>query len=230
VVLASQSNQNNARVLSYTLDANGHLSAPKAIDSSVSAPIVDIAAFSNQLFLLLSDGEVGSLPLASGKQPLVPLVVQSPITQPLSMKREDYTTGDPVPVVPQISGNQKGGTPLLTPLSVSSASSMSAGQVNGVPHLYIGDLAYHRVLDFAEPVVGGTANPIPTTVGTNGVRSSMTFQLNQQYVSSSDLSQVKSLAVDSQNQQLDILSQNELVTIPLAQQTANMVQPTTCSS
>ncbi len=223
VVLASQSNQNNARVLSYTLDANGHLSAPKDIEFSISTPpIISIAAFPNQLFFLLSDGEVGSLPLASGKQSLVPLVVQSPIAQPLSMKREDYTAGDPVPVVPQISGNQKGGTPLLTPLSVSSAFSMSAGQINGVPHLYIVDLAYHRVLDFAEPVVGGTANPIPTIVGTNGARSSMTFQLNQQYVSSSDLSQVKSLAVDSNDQQLNILSQNNLITVPIG-------QPTTCA-
>jgi hypothetical protein len=212
----------NALVLSYTLDSNGRLSEPKSIPISISAPIVSIAAFPNQLFLLLFSGEVLSLPLLNQGQPVpAEVLVQPPIAAPLAMSVANFNVGTPVPAVTPIGQGS-------TPLSVPGASSMSAGQVNGVPRLYIGDP--HRVLDLNFPPVGGQVTPTPAPKGTSGATSSVVFQLNHQYVSSSDLSQVKSIAVDSQNQQLDILSQNELVTIPMAQQTANMVQPTTCSS
>jgi serine/threonine protein phosphatase PrpC len=225
VMLASQTTT-NARVLSYTLETHGHLTTPKAIEFSISAPIVSIAAFPNQLFLLLLSGEVLSLPLLNRGQPVpAEVLVQPPIAPPLAASVTNFNVGTPVPTVTQVSQGS-------TFLSVSVASSMSAGQVNGVPHLYIGEpVKNHRVLDLNFPPVGGQVTPTPAPTGTSSATSSVVFQLNHQYVSSSNLSQVKSLTVDSQDQQLDILSsQNKLVTIPVGQQTTNLGQPTTCSS
>lgn len=216
----------NALILSYSLDPNGHLSAPKAIPISISAPIVSIAAFPNQLFLLLFGGEVLSLPLQNRGQPVpAEVLVQPPIAPPLAASVTNFTVDTPVPTVAPVGQ----GSNFLT---VPYASSMSTGQVNDVPHLYIGDpVKNHRVLDLNFPPVGGQLTPTPAPTGTSGATSSVVFQLNHQYVSSSDLSQVKSLAVDSQGQQLDILSsQNKLVTIPVGQQTTNLGQPATCSS
>ena len=215
----------NALILSYTLDPNGLLSGPKSIPISISAPIVSIAAFPNQLFLVLFGGEVLSLPLFNRGQPVpAGVLVQPPIAPPLATSMTNFNVGTPVPTVTRVDQGSN-------ILSLPGASSMSAGQVNGVPHLYIGDpMKNHRVLDLNFPPVGGQVTPTPAPKGTSGATSSVVFQLNHQYVSSSDLSQVKSLAVDSQDQQLDILSQNKLVTIPVVQQTANTGQPTTCSS
>ena len=90
---------------------------------------------------------------------------------------------------------------------------LTAGQINGVPHLYIGDPANHRVLNL-ESSPGGSVTP--TSTGTNGTTNSVKLRLDQQYVSYSDFKQVKSLATDRQGDQLAVLSQ-----IPLSM--ANLV-------
>ena len=208
VVLSSPSNPNNAHVLNYTLDGNGHLGkTPKSINFSISAPIVSVTAFPQQLFLLLSDGEVRSLSLLNEGQPPLPVLVQTPVDPPLATSAQDFTAGMSVPTV---TPDQQG---VRTSLSVPSSSPTStamlaAGGVNGMPHLYIGDPAKHRVLDLqvAVPTVGGPATPTPTGTGTAG--NSITLQLVQQIVSPKDLSMVKSLAVDPKGDKLDILSQN----------------------
>src|SRR5205823_7439575 len=75
---------------------------------------------------------------------------------------------------------------------------LSVGVVHTVSHLYIGDSTNHRVLDLEE------ATPPPTGTGTG---KSITMQLVQQYVSSQELNVVKSLAVDPQGANLNILAQ-----------------------
>ena len=204
VVLSSQSNVTNARVLSYVLDAKGHLGAPKETNFSISAPIVSIAAFPTQLFLLLSSGEVRSLPLVGGNQtPLPsPVLVQAPIALPLATNGTEFTASMNVPVLTPVP--EKGSTSLMVP-STTNPAMLAAGLVNSGPHLYIGDPINHRVLDLevAEPPVQATGTPTPTPVD-----NTVTLQLVQQYVSPTDLSTVKSLAVDPQGVQLGILSQN----------------------
>src|SRR5438034_6750319 len=45
VVLSSQSDTGNDRILSYALDTNEHLNTPKESQISIPAPLVSIAAF-----------------------------------------------------------------------------------------------------------------------------------------------------------------------------------------
>jgi serine/threonine protein phosphatase PrpC len=205
VILLSKSNPTNARALSYVVDANGHLGTPKATDFSVSVPIVSVTAFPQQLFLSLSDGEVQSLSLPGGGQPplAAAVLVQSPIATPLSTSGKAYSATMDVPAV--TSSGQKGSTALgVTGASPTNTAMLATGQVNGVPHLYIGDPVNHRVLDLdVAAVAGGPATPAAT--GTSG--SSVTLQLVQQYVSPTSWGVVKSLAVEPKGTQLQLLSQ-----------------------
>ncbi len=225
VVLSSQSNVTDARVLSYALDGNHRLGVPKGMKFSVSTPIVSLAAFPAQLFLLLSSGEVRSLPLLSGNQASLPspVLVQAPIALPLTTSGRDFTVSMNVPVLTPVA--EKGSTSLMVPSAAPTNPAMlAAGLVNRVPHLYIGDPMNHRILDLEVPqsTVQGSITPVPTPVGTTG--SSLTLQLVQQYASPTYLSLVKSLAVDPQGVQLGILSQNtasmvSLVTVSTGPQT-----------
>ncbi len=208
VVLSSPSNPNNARVVDYVL-SKGHLTSSKQLNFSISAPIVGTAAFPDQLFLLFASGEVQSLSLSSGSQPPLPtrVLMESPIALPLSTTNaRDYNANVLVPIVTPIV--QNGNVPLLVPsASPTSTAILTAGSVDGNPHLYIGDPANHRVLDLdSKPIVGGPATSTPTPTGTNVATSSVKLQLVRQYASSTDLRQVKSLAANIQG--LTILSQN----------------------
>jgi len=208
VVLSSPSNPNNARVVEYVL-SKGHLTSSKQLNFSISAPIVGTAAFPDQLFLLFASGEVQSLSLSSGSQPPLPtrVLVESPIALPLATTNaRDYNAKVSVPIVTPIV--QNGNVPLLVPsASPTSTATLTAGPVDGNPHLYIGDPANHRVLDLdSKPIVGGPASATPMPTGTNVATSSVKLQLVRQYASSTDLRQVKSLAANVQG--LTILSQN----------------------
>jgi serine/threonine protein phosphatase PrpC len=208
VVLSSPSNPNNARVVEYVL-SKGHLTSSKQLNFSISAPIVGTAAFPDQLFLLFASGEVQSLSLSSGSQPPLPtrVLVESPIALPLATTNaRDYHANVSVPIVTPIV--QNGNVPLLVPsASPTGTAILTAGPVDGNPHLYIGDPANHRVLDLdSKPIVGGPATATPTPTGTNVATSSVKLQLVRQYASSTDLRQVKSLAANIQG--LTILSQN----------------------
>jgi serine/threonine protein phosphatase PrpC len=222
VVLSSQSNLTSARVLSYVLGGNQRLGTPNELNFSVSTPIESIAAFPSQLFLLLSNGEVRSLPLVSGKQASLPtpVLVQAPIAFPLKASGKEFTASMNVPLMTPIAEN--GSASLIVPsASPTTPALLATGLVNRVPHLYIGDPMNHRVLDLQVPQssVQGSITPASTSVG-----STLTLQLVQQYVSSADLSMVKSLSVDPQGGQLGILSQNtpsmmSLVTVSTGPQT-----------
>ena len=206
VMLSSQSDTGNDRILSYVLDTKKHLSAPKVTQISISAPIVSIAAFPNQLFLLLSNGEMQSLSLVSGNQlstPPLPVFVQSQIALPLATIATDFSAKTPVPTATTV--NLNGNTALSIPsTSQANTATLTAGRVNGIPHLYIGDPANHRVLNLVSSP-GGSITPTPT--GTSGTTNSVKLLLDRQYVSYSDFKQVKSLAADRQGDQLAALSQ-----------------------
>jgi serine/threonine protein phosphatase PrpC len=212
VVLNSNSNQGNTRVLSYTVDAKGHPGQPKPLNFPLSAAVVSAAAFSQQLFLLLADGAVFSLSLLGGNQPTLPtaVFVQAPIALPLN-----FTDNEPVPTVTPV--EQKGSTPLVVSgasaeasnASSTSTAMLAAGLVSGISHLYIGDPVNHRVLDLdVAASAGGPTTPTPAPRGTAVAGSNVKLQLMQQYVLPTGSSQVKSLAVDPKGARLDILSQN----------------------
>jgi serine/threonine protein phosphatase PrpC len=212
VVLNSNSNQGNTRVLSYTVDAKGHPVQPKPLNFPLSAAVVSAAAFSQQLFLLLADGAVFSLSLLGGNQPTLPtaVFVQAPIALPLN-----FTDNEPVPTVTPV--EQKGSTPLVVSgasaeasnASSTSTAMLAAGLVSGISHLYIGDPVNHRVLDLdVAASAGGPTTPTPAPRGTAVAGSNVKLQLMQQYVLPTGSSQVKSLAVDPKGARLDILSQN----------------------
>ncbi len=114
---------------------------------------------------------------------------------PLPTSASNYTPTMGVPTVTPLP--QSGSTSLLT-LLISTANTLSVGVVNTVSHLYIGDSTNHRVLDLQQ------ATPPPAGTGTG---KSITMQLVQQYVSSQELNVVKSLAVDPQGANLNILAQ-----------------------
>jgi serine/threonine protein phosphatase PrpC len=208
VVLSSPSSPNNARVMNYVW-SKGHLTSSKQLNFSISAPIVGTAAFPDQLFLLFASGEVQSLSLSSAKQPPLPtrVLLESPLSPPLATtSARDYHANVSVPLVTPVVQNEN--DPLLVPSAPPSGIAiLTAGLVDGNPHLYVGDPANHRVLDLdSNPIVGGPATATPKPTGTNVATNSIKLQLVRQYVSSTDLSQVKSLAANAQG--LNILSQN----------------------
>jgi len=206
VVLSSQTEQGNPRILSYVLDTKEHLSTPKESQISISAPLVSIAAFPSQLFLLLSSGDVQSLSLVNGSQPSslpMPVLVQPQIAPPLATTAKDYNATTTVPTVTPV--DPSGSTALSIPsTSQTNPAMLTAGQINGVPHLYIGDPANHRVLNL-ESIRSGPLTP--TSTGTTGTTNSVKLQLDQQYVSFTDFKEVKSLAADRQGNQLATLTQ-----------------------
>jgi hypothetical protein len=120
--------------------------------------------------------------------------------------------------------NQQGNAALSVPSALpASTAVLTVGLVDHTLHLYIGDPVNQRVLDL-KAASGAQGSPTAAPTGTNGASSSVKLQLVQQYVSSTDLSQVKSLATDPQGTKLTVLSQTSLVSISTGTQTPNCVQ------
>ncbi len=201
VVLTSQTDQGNTRVLSFVLDTKNHLSTPKESQFSISAPLVSVAAFPSQLFLLLLSGDVQSLSLAPSSLP-IPVFVGSQIAPPLGTSTKDFNAATPVPTVTPVDRNESIALSILNTTQVNPAM-LTAGQMNGVPHLYIGDPANHRILNLESSPTGSLT---PTSTGTAGNSNSVKLQLDQQYVSYTDFKQLESLAVDRKGDQLAALS------------------------
>jgi hypothetical protein len=213
VVLSSPSDQLNPRIASYVLDTKGHLSTPKETKISISAPLVSIAAFPDQLFLLLSTGNVQSMPLVNGIPPSLPpspVLIQPPIVLPLATNRNAFKKVYPVQTV--IPTNKQRNAFLSVPSALPASTAMlTVGLVDHTPHLYFGDPVNQRVLDLEAAAASGTqVSPTPASTGTNVAASSVKLQLDKQYVSSTDLSQLKSLAADLQGTKITILSQKPL--------------------
>jgi hypothetical protein len=206
VLLSSPAAPTTARVLTYVVN-KGQLTSSSPVNVTISEPVVGFAAFPDQLFLLLASGAMQSLPLSSSSQPpsSTAVLVASPIAPPLATSAGDYHVNVPVPVVTPVV--QSGPVPLMIQSASTNTATLTAGSVDGKPQLYIGDPVNHRVLDLdAKPLGGAQATATSTLTGTNGGTSGVPLQLVRQYVSYTDLSQVKGLAANTQS--LTILSQN----------------------
>ncbi len=224
VVLQSTANPNNATILSYSVDTKGAFSTPKVTHISVSEPVGSIAATPDQLFLLMENGDVLSLPITNQTLASVPVSVLTnvPIKPSLSADPQNFTASSTVPTVTSVP--QTGSAPLkVSELSSGSQATLSAGMVTGITgksqiHLFIGDQANHRVLDLTTqplpPVAtaGGAGGPgsTPTVAATSTANSqgSVTLYPGPQYVSSSYFNTIKGVAVDPGGSSIYILGQS----------------------
>jgi len=202
VVLSSPTELGNTHILSFVLDTKNRLSAPKESQFSISAPLVSIAAFPGQLFLLLSNGDVKSLSLAPSSLPM-PVLVEPQIALPLEVSAKDFNRETTVPKVTSV--DSRVSTPLSIPSTTqSNPATLTTSQINGVPHLYIGDPTYSRILDLESTPTGSLT---PTSAGTTGNSNSVKLQLDQQYVSYANFKQLKSISRDQRGSQLAVLTQ-----------------------
>jgi hypothetical protein len=170
VVLASTTSQDNtATILDIPINAD-KLQAPHALTISITTALVSMTAFpSHQLFLVYKDGSIQSLQLGSGNQTPVSVVVQNPIPAPLATTPRDFTASVTVPLPPDQPAS------LSSFLAVTGATTLLSGTVDKVPHLYIVDGMYHRIIDLrvvAAPAAGTPtappATPKPTTNAAGG--------------------------------------------------------------
>jgi hypothetical protein len=233
VIMTSTAGPNTATIVGYdvSMQHTTPVMKPAGVAKiSISTSIMSVAAFPNhQLFLLLTDGSVQSLLLASGNQKAPSVLIRQPIAPALSVSATDFTPTTPVPTVNTMV--QSSAT-----LSVPQATLLVAGVVENAPHLYIVDGLYHRVLDLE--LVQAVLSPTPTvsataaTSSTGGAPSSssgvVTMELFQQYASAHLLADVKSMVADPKNAQLSLLTQG--ATLPLSLLSINVSQKTPCNA
>ena len=223
VVLSSSANQNTALLLGYTVDgAKNTFSGLKQTIISVTAGVVAITAFPDQLFLLLADGEVLSSQIhndLSLSTPPTPVLTSTQVTIPLTNETQNFTASNPVPTAPQTQNSQKGNTPLKVVIDSSTGKTgedlptMSAGIVKSdkTNHLFIGEPANHRVLDLIIQPTGSSGGPgtTPTVTPTGSTPgSSVMLSLVQQYVSPTYFNTIKSVALNPDGTVVNILGQN----------------------
>ncbi len=212
VIFSSNTAQTATQIMDFSPKAGKPLAQTTENTFSSSNTIVSVAAFPNhELFFLHQDGSVQNLQLVAGSQNSseTSVLVDKPIAHPLPVDTK-FIAQTPVPTV------TSGGTKSLDVPGATSSSALAIGAVNGVPHLYIMDVASHRVLDLitmgagstAAPTTGTTPTPTNTGGGVANNNAAVTLQLAQQYVSSSLLIQPKSMAVDTPGTQVDVISQN----------------------
>ena len=217
VILTSRSNPNSATILSYTLDGKGNLAPPQKTQISVSDGIVSAAAFPNQLFLLLTDGSVLSLPVNSANATFAsstpaPVMISAPIAPTLATGAQNFTASTSVPTVP--TNGQKGSGQLTIPMtSPNNPATLNAGNVHadGTAHLFIADPANHRVLDLVIKPAASSGGPdvTPTASPTsNATNSGVMLNLIQQYVSPDYFGAIKSVAANPGGTIVYILGQN----------------------
>jgi serine/threonine protein phosphatase PrpC len=212
VVFGSDTVQTTALIIDYFPKGKSPLAQTSQSMLSFSNPIKSVAAFPNhELFFLLDGGSLQSIQLSSGVQSqATSVLVDELLPQPLQVSTTTFVWQTPVPTVSQA------GTKALAAPGTSSLNALGVGTLNGEPHLYIMDTTLHRILDL-KTISGGNAGastpgitPTSTTTG-GGVannNSSVTLQLAKQYVSPTLLAQPKSMAVDTQGSQVNVLSQN----------------------
>jgi hypothetical protein len=141
---------------------------------------------------------------------------QPPLAPALSVNPQDFqpTTSVPVPAAGQAVSS-------LTTLSIPRATQLAAALINNVPHLYIMDDQYHRVLDLTQD---DTANSVATPTSTptkGGAASPVKMRLFQQYASPALLAQVKSMDADPAGAQLYLLTQGTDNNAPIQLATVN---------
>ncbi len=184
------------QIVDFAVDTDNTFK-PNPTTTQFQAPnqLISVAAFPNHLlFFLLADGSVQSLQLG-GSGPsaaLTPVLVSAPIASPLVVSSTDLSQ-TPVPTVPRAVASASSG-----PLVVPHADVLSVGQPGGRAHLYIGDPDQHRLLDLTSSSGGGVV----------GNSSTQGLQLVAQYVSGTQLSQIKSIAVNSKEMKIYLLTQS----------------------
>ncbi|MDQ6644280.1 MAG: Stp1/IreP family PP2C-type Ser/Thr phosphatase, partial [Chloroflexota bacterium] len=210
VVFGSDTVRTTTLIMDYFPKANRPLVQTSQSTLSFSTPIKSVAAFPNhELFFLLDGGSLQSIQLSSGAQ-ATNVLVDKPLEQPLATGTTPFSWQTPVPTVSQA------GTNALAVLGTTSSSALGVSTENGEPHLYIMDTTLHRILELKTPSGGsaGASTPgiTPTSTTTGGGvannTSPVTLQLAEQYVSPTLLAQPRSMAVDTQNTQVNVLSQN----------------------
>ncbi len=218
VVLTSPATMttNTVQVLDFNgSDLSSSTKNPRNI--SLSSSILSVAASpDHELFFLLADGSVWSLPLG-GSSPgaPTPVLIEHPISPTLAVSERDFTAKMPVPTVTPVAQSTNGNVQL----SVPGATMLAASMVDTMPHLYIVDEQLRRIVDLKVAQTTIVSTPTPATNPTPGKTSSTptvsgggvvsvtpTFQVAQQYQSSSLFAQVKSVAVDPKG--IDVLIQN----------------------
>ncbi len=200
VATASESGQNQATILDYTV--NKLSTRPQVATVSISTPIVGFAAWPNkQLFFFHRDGFVRSLvftaPTATENEVSIG---NFQIATPWSIDTHTFTFATPI-VSPTISSKQF--LQLPVPLMAVNQSLLVSGQVDAVPHLYISDNTNHRILDFTGVTSAASSNgkkSTPTTATTN-------IKIGQQFASPTALPIVTSMAVNPQSSLLQLLTQ-----------------------
>ncbi len=208
VVLTSANEANTVKVLNYTADKLAN--QPDPVEIQVSASLMSTSAFPNhQMFFLLSDGSMQNAQITGTKAISSAVLVQRPIAAPLPISSKDFSaTMAPVPTAASTTTNSA----TSTPLAVAAPVSLTAGAINGTPHLFVGDATNHSVLDL-QTANEATANTVVGTVVANtpaAPKNSM-LHLNQQYASSHLLSQMKSVAIDPNGKIVYVLTQNGAV-------------------
>ena len=209
-------NQDQGRILKFAPDGKGHLQAAPAFNFSISASIASVTAFSNQFFILYSNGQVWSIPLTQGSFPSnlpAPVLTSPGVPTPLAVTSLN-SPATPVPTVTTL--NQNTNVPLSVSASTPQASdALASGVVNGTPHLYLGDPTSHRVLDLVT-LPGTQGSPTPTATKSTTATpaaTSLIMQTVQQLLSPQQFSTLKGIAIDPQGATINILTQPDASTL-----------------
>lgn len=215
-VVLTTANQNQGRILKYTSNSKNQLLAASPFNFSTSAPIISVATFDKQFFMLLSNGYVYSVPVSligsanSSSALFTQVLTSSSIPTPLPLASNYTLPSTPVPTPTVTTASQNSNSPLIVSTATAAPvpDVLASGVVDGTPHLYIGDSTNHRVLDLVIPAATAAGTPTPTTTAT-APNTSLTMQLVQQLVSP-QFNTVKGIAVDLpvQGANVHILAQN----------------------
>nr|HET6902970.1 Stp1/IreP family PP2C-type Ser/Thr phosphatase [Ktedonobacteraceae bacterium] len=220
VVIDAGATQSTVQILDYAPNKAGKaLAQVTSFPFTFSRAIVSMAAFPNhQLFFLLADGSIQSLQFATTNQAPTSVFVQNAIAQPLANSGVPFTWQMSVPTV------TPGGSKSLSVPGTTSTSALAVSLVNTVPHLFVMDVMLNRILeltpvgDNVATATTGTTTPTPKSTSTGGGAISdatpITLSLVKQYASSPLFTQGKSLAVDTQGANVNVLTQSSATSSP----------------
>ena len=218
-IFLSASNASTLDILNYNTDH--FTSDPQRVQISVSLPLVSAAAFPNQqLFLLTQDGHIKSLALSSSNnsnQPPSPVEVTlpRPIATPVGVDPQDFQWNTPL-VVPSQQTSREIQPPFA---NVTGATLLASGSIKEAMYLFVVDNSNHRILQLqylpnntvstAGTNGGAAADPpaTPTQAAVGGAAVAPPLQYTKQYVSTSELSSMKSIMVDSNQAIVSLLTQ-----------------------
>ncbi|GCE03783.1 Stp1/IreP family PP2C-type Ser/Thr phosphatase [Dictyobacter aurantiacus] len=212
ILASSQANQNQATLLNYNVDKLDK--DPATTQISISAGLVSAAALPNgQLFFLHSDGKIASLQANSPKALEAGVLVQQTVNTPWFQDAQSFNVATPVatPTAP-ISKFLS----IPPPTAQTRQSLLSVGMVNNTAHLFVVDNTNHRVLNFVVKAPNSVvAAATPTASATANSRGGGVIapdsnlpsaSLEQQYVSSTLVSDVKGTAFDARANHINLLA------------------------